>query len=254
MELFGVGIENVAAGGVLRGGCGALGGTLGQMALARHIINGNAGLHVVDVYVEADAIALILYRVSLHLYASRYQLISNKDGRHAEEHMVLGFLYVVGDHILKGEHPVHVHIAGSRDQILVIGVFSRELKADEMAAIVEVFSIHDVILYRLPARWLDRADAFPILGGHQIHADAGNGNTAAPQGIQLTVALIGGGDQLIRGERGDIIVQGNVGDAAVGRQIGKLYAMGGRLCGALRGSFILWRLRGDTTKQREKER
>ena len=94
--------------------------------------------------------------------------------------MVAGLLDVIRHHVFKGEHPLHVEIAGAGDEVLLIGILTAELIADEMAAVVQVLAIHDVIFHRLPAAGLDLADAVPFLRGHQVLSDAGIGRPQRP--------------------------------------------------------------------------
>ena len=92
--------------------------------------------------------------------------------------MVSGLLDVIRHHVFKGEHPLHVEIAGAGDEVLLIGILTAELIADEMAAVVQVLAVHDVIFHRLPAAGLDLADAVPFLHGHQVQTDVGIGGAA----------------------------------------------------------------------------
>lgn len=105
--------------------------------------------------------------------------------------MVSRRLYIVGHLVLKGQHPLGVHVASAGDEILLVGVFACQLKADEMTAVVEILAVHAVILCRVPARGLDLADGLPLLRGHQLHADVGIGHPAPAQGVQVGIRLKG---------------------------------------------------------------
>ena len=52
--------------------------------------------------------------------------------------MIVGLLDVVGDHVLKGQHSLNIQIPCARDEVLRIGVFTSQLIANEMAAVIYV--------------------------------------------------------------------------------------------------------------------
>lgn len=68
--------------------------------------------------------------------------------------MVIRFLYVVRHHVLKRQHAIDIQIAGTGDQVLFICVFRSKLIADQMASVIEIFTVDAVILDRVPARGL----------------------------------------------------------------------------------------------------
>lgn len=105
--------------------------------------------------------------------------------------MVSRRLYIVCHLVLKGQHPLGVHVAGAGDEILLVGVFACQLKADEMTAVVEILAVYAVILRRVPACGLDLADGLPLLRGHQFNADVGIGHPAPAQGVQVRIRLKG---------------------------------------------------------------
>ena len=107
--------------------------------------------------------------------------------------MVIRFLHVVRDHILEGKHAVYVKVTGSGDQILLVGVFSCQLKGDEMAPVVQILSVDEIVFDAVPSRGLDRADALPVCRGHQVLADVRVGGAAASEAVEIAVALEGYG-------------------------------------------------------------
>lgn len=50
--------------------------------------------------------------------------------------MVISLLDVVGNHVLKGQHSLNIQIPCARDEVLRIGVFTSQLIANEMAAVI----------------------------------------------------------------------------------------------------------------------
>ena len=82
--------------------------------------------------------------------------------------MVPGLLHIVCHHILKGQHPFNVEIPGACDQVLHVGVFCRELIADQVTAVIKIFSINAVIPDRVPAAGLDLSDTPPLLSRHGL--------------------------------------------------------------------------------------
>ena len=85
--------------------------------------------------------------------------------------MVAGFLHKIRHHVFKGQHPLDVEVARAGDEILLVGILPGELVADEMTAVVQVFSVPEVVLDRYPAGRLDRSDAAPVGIGHQVAPD-----------------------------------------------------------------------------------
>ncbi len=89
-----------------------------------------------------------------------------------------------------------------------------------MTAVVEVLSVHEVVLAHLPARGPHLADGTPLLGGHGLGAHHSEGGGAAPEGVQLAVELGARGRcALLVGEGGLPAVHVDVGVAVVGGQV-----------------------------------
>jgi len=165
-------------------------------ALAGGVVDGDAGLDVVHIDIEADAFPLVLHRPSLHLDTAGYQVLTLEHRGHPVEDVVVRLLYIVRHQIFKGQHPVHIHIAGAGDEIFLVGVLSGELKADQVTAVVQVLP---VVLPVDPAGGCDGTDALPVLCGHQILSHVGIGYAAAAQSVQLTVRL--------KGHRGHVLLR-----------------------------------------------
>ena len=194
MEFLGAGVEHVGEGGgirFLRGGV-----RLRQMALAGGVVDGDTGLDIVGVNGKAHALAAVLQRQGLHPNAPGHQLRALKVRCHPVEHVVAGLPDVRGHLVFKGQHPLYIQIPGAGDEVLLIGVFPRQLVADEVAAVVEVLAVHAVIFGQLPAAGLYLADGAPVLRGHQVPAHAGVGGAAAAQGVQGAVRFKRGPIQL----------------------------------------------------------
>ena len=104
--------------------------------------------------------------------------------------MVSGFFHVIGCQIFKWQHSLYVQIAGSGNQVFDISILRRELVADQMTAVIEILSIHIVILRRMPARRLDFPDRAALLRRHQILADIRLCHAAPSQAVQIAVMLV----------------------------------------------------------------
>ena len=103
--------------------------------------------------------------------------------------MVSGFFHVIGCQIFKWQHSLYVQIAGSGNQVFDISILRRELVADQMTAVIEILSIHIVILRRMPARRLDFPDRAALLRRHRVLRNRSICHAAAPQAVQITVTL-----------------------------------------------------------------
>ena len=166
-----------------------------QGAVSGGVVDGHPGLNIVAEHVKAHALALVLHGFGLHKYPLGHQIFPFKDGGNPVEHMVAGLLHVVGHHVFKGEHPRNVQVPGASNQVLLVGVFRRQLIADEVAAVVQVLAVYAVILHRLPAGGLYLANLRPLLRGHGVQPHAGHGGAAPPQLVQLAVFLKAGGGE-----------------------------------------------------------
>lgn len=80
------------------------------MTFAGGIINFDTRLMIVNIYIKFYTGAVVFNGQSFHLNARSDEVFPFKDGRHAIEHVTVRFLDVVGDHILKGQHALHVEI------------------------------------------------------------------------------------------------------------------------------------------------
>ena len=196
-------------------------------AFARAVVDFDAGLVVVGV--DAEMHVVVLHGQRFHENTACDQLVALENGRYPVEHMVLGLLDVVGDHVFKGQHALHIQIACAGDKVFLVCVFARELIADQMTAVVEIVPVHVVVFGRLPARGLDLADAAAFFRGHEIRTDAGVGHAAAAERVQFTVSLKGDGRVVGLGEIGVVAVDGDVGRAGELRQRveGENVALGG---------------------------
>lgn len=224
---------------------------LREGVLAGGVVDLDPRLHVEAVDVEAHARAAVLDRPRFHLHAARHELVALEDGRHAVEHVVVGLLDVVGHLVLEGEHPLDVEVAGARDEVALVGVLAGELVSDEVAAVVEVRAVDEVVLGDLPARGLDLADGAALLGRHGLFAHEGGVGAAAAEVVEGCVVLEG----LILcfllvGERGLASVDLDVRLAFVGREL-----VGGKLRdGAVRVACGLRVARGLRASRQSRQR
>ena len=198
----------------------------------------------------SDAFPIVLHRPGFHLYPVCHQVIPVVDGGDTIEHMVARLLDVVRHHILKGEHPLGVQVAGAGDEVLLVGVLRRQLVADEMAPVVEAFPLHTVIAHRVPAGGFDLADVPPFFCGHQISADVGVGGGTPSQLVQLAIALKGGGGVIRRRKIGDVVVHLHIRGTVIGG--GRIVHLGaGGVLFGLAGGRLLFLAAGERqTKER----
>ena len=191
----------------------------GKPALPCGVVDLHSGLDIVHIHIEADPGALVLHTVGLHLHAVGYQVEILENRRHPIEYMVAGLLHIVRHLIFKGQHPLHIHVAGAGDEIFLVGVFSGKLVADEMAAVIEVLAVHDVILHRLPAGGLHLADLTTLLRGHQILSHIGVSGAAPAQKIQGAVRFKGLCGHICLGKIRLVVVNDHIGIPGKSRQI-----------------------------------
>ena len=105
------------------------------MAVTGCVINGNARLIIIAIYVERDTLAVIFDRHSLHRNARGYQISAIKNRRYSIENMVVCFFYIVGNHVLEREHALNIQIPSSCDKVLRIRIFGGKLISDKVASI-----------------------------------------------------------------------------------------------------------------------
>ena len=140
---------------------------------------------------KGNPVPLIFYRKRLHPHAVRQQVILLENRSHPVQDMIAGFPDIIGYHIFKGKHPFYIHITSPRDQVLLICIFTGKLVADQMASVIQIFSIHDVIFHSLPSGGLHLADTPPLFRRHQICPHTGISRAASSLSVQLSVFFEG---------------------------------------------------------------
>ena len=109
------------------------------------VIDCDARLNVIAENIEANALSAVLKGNRLHANAVGKKIVALEDGGHSVKHVVACIVYVIGDHVFKGEHPLDVHVTSTCDEIFGVGIFARKLKPYEMTAVVEIFSVNAVV-------------------------------------------------------------------------------------------------------------
>lgn len=166
------------------GGLRARSSILLAPAVARGVVDANAGLHVIAKHVEAHGRTVIVKREGLHVHAARNKLIVLKHGLNAQQHASAG-VHAVIDPVLEGQHALGVHVARAGDEVELVGALAGELVANEMAAIVEVSAIDQVVIaYGVPAGGLDHTDAAARFGGLRVRAYHRHGGAAATEAVE----------------------------------------------------------------------
>lgn len=224
MEAAGVLVEHVGAFGRLRGlrttGCAAARLARGLRSLCprplirRHgavagrVVDLDARLDVGAPGGDRDRVPAVLERDRLQQHAAAHQLVRREGGGRPVEHVVARVPHVVGDGVLDGEHLLGVHPPGAGDEVPLVGVLGGELPADEVAAVVEVAALDQVVVARrLPTGRFHHADGAALLSlcRHGLGADDGRRRTAAAELVERGVFLVTGvgsrGRELILRER-----------------------------------------------------
>ena len=191
-----------------------------QTAFPGGVVDLHTGLDIIGIDIEADTLAVILHRPGLHSDTAGQRIIPLKNRDDTVEHVVAGFLNIVSHHVFKGQHALHIHIAGASDQIPLVGILTGELKANQMAAVIQIFAVHEIVFRGDPAGGAYHTDIFTLLRGHQVTANAGHGIGAAVQGIQIAVGFIAFGHIILQAEPGHIVLQHSKGFAGIGRNLG----------------------------------
>lgn len=118
------------------------------------------------------------------MHAARNKLIVRKHGLNAQQHATAG-VYVTIDPVLEGKHTLGVHVARAGDEVELVGALAGELVANEMAAIVEVSAVYQVVIaYGVPAGGLDHTDAAARFGGLRVRAYHRHGGAAATEVVE----------------------------------------------------------------------
>ena len=129
--------------------------------------------------------------------------------------MVIRFMYIIRDHIFKGQHPFCIHIPRARDQVLLIGILPGELEPDQMAPVIEPAAVHIVIILILPAGRFYGTDIPALFCRHGLLAHTGFRRTAAPKFIKLAVFLKGLRRQFIILKLRLVVIDLHIGVSAV---------------------------------------
>ena len=176
---------------------------------------------------EIYALPPVLHRESLHLHPPGHQLIPLEHWGDPVENMILRLLHIVGHQVFKGEHPLHIEVAGAGDQVLLVGVLPSELKAQQVAAVIQVLPVHIVVLGGFPARGLHLSDRAPLLGGHGLQTHTGIGRSAPAQAVQGTVLLKGLRRPLLFRKIWPVVLQHHIGLAGKFRDVLQVEGRGG---------------------------
>lgn len=103
--------------------------------------------------------------------------------------MVSGLFDVVGNHVFKRQHALDIQITCSSDQILLVCILTGQLVSDQMAAVVQIFTFHLIVFYRMPARRLYLADR-AALPSASDPANIRLCHAAPSQAVQIAVMLV----------------------------------------------------------------
>ena len=99
-------------------------------AVTGGIINGYAGLNIVAINIKANSFTAVFNRIRFYLNAAAHKVVPLINRRDPVCNMMVCFLDVVGNHILKGQHTLNVHISGAGYQVLSVRILRRELPSD----------------------------------------------------------------------------------------------------------------------------
>lgn len=83
--------------------------------------------------------------------------------------------------------PLDIQVTGTGNQVFLVRILCRQLVADQVAAVVEIFAVHMIVFYRMPSGRFYAADAAALLGWHRIRAYGSIGGSAAAEAVQITV-------------------------------------------------------------------
>ena len=133
--------------------------------------------------------------------------------------MVACFLDIICHHIFKRQHAFHVHKTGTCNQVALVGIFSGKLKTDQMAAVIKIFTVNKIVLYRLPSGRFYLTDTPPFLRGHQILPNTCHRISTAVQAIQRGIVFIGSDCEITLGKRWLIIINNRIRRAGKSRNV-----------------------------------
>ena len=138
---------------------------------------------------KTQRFAFVLHGGSLYLDAGGHQIVSLIQWCYPVKYMIPCIMYIIRYLIFVGQHSFCIHIPGSCDQILCVGILAAEHISNQMAAIIQIFAIYKIVFYRMPAGGFYHTDGSSLLGGHDLLTYTGIRYTAAAQSIQRTVLL-----------------------------------------------------------------
>lgn len=161
---------------------------------ARGVINPVARLHVIAVDVEIDALALIRQGVRLDADTTDNQFAVTEIGGHlVVDTPTAGKDEVAHLHLI-GQHSLDVHVAGSRNQIALLGVQAGQAPRYQVATVVQVLSVKGIIANRVPtggSHHSNRAALLPSCGS-RLEGDDHLHGAASTGRIEIREDWIGG--------------------------------------------------------------
>ena len=131
--------------------------------------------------------------------------------------MVICLFYIICHHIFEWKHTFHIQISGSGNQILRVRILCRQLVVNQMTAVVEILSAHDIILDRVPATWLHRSDGSTFFCRHDFFADVRIGYATSSKIIQAAVIFKCRRCQFRIGEIRHIVVDNDIRTSGISR-------------------------------------
>ena len=99
--------------------------------------------------------------------------------------MVTRVLNIPVHTVLDSEHSLNVEITSSGNQISLVSVDSAEGIRDQMAPVVEIQAVNEIIFYSVPPGRSDHSDRFALLGGQNRRTDTAYRTPRAAELIQL---------------------------------------------------------------------
>ena len=115
-------------------------------------------------------------------------------------------------------HDIGVQVARAGDEVRFVGVLAGQLKADEVAAVVERLVLHEVVEFLVPPGGVHLADVTALAGGHGVLAHVRLGRAAASEQVKRRVGLVAVRQVGLAREVGHVAVDLEVGQARVLRE------------------------------------
>ena len=140
------------------------------------IIDPNSRLHVITINMKTNPCTFILHRKSLNPHTGRHQIIPLKIWCDPVKDMVSSIFHIICHFIFPRQHSFNIQIPSPCDQIFLVGIFSCQLKSNQMTTIIKVLICNHIVFHSMPSRRPHITNLASFCSWHKLLTNISKGN------------------------------------------------------------------------------